>query len=329
MHLGNENWFWLMAAPFGIGAVLMLFNFWRDKRDLKLLGHHNLVLSPRMALLRRVVRGTLLFLGLLLILLGAARLQGKLTPQDLVSNGIDVMVVLDVSKSMLTQDVAPNRLEAAKQTLLSWTRPLEGDRVGLVLFAGEAVIQVPLTLDMEAASLLLERADVDAVSKGGTDIGEGIRTALAAFPKEDDKKRGRAILLMTDGEPTRGASNAGEAFNEAKDKKIPIVAVGMGTRQGRPIPDGVSFWGEGIYKKDANGNVVISRLDEETLRSAAEITGGVFVNGDSPQGLSSVRKILDQLQKTEMKGLGVMKREELSPAMGVWAAGALLLSGIL
>jgi Ca-activated chloride channel family protein len=327
--MGNENWFWLMAAPFGLGALLMAFTFWRDKRDLKLLGHHNLVLSPGLALGRRILRGTLMMTGLFLILLGAARLQGKLTPQDLVSNGVDVMIVLDVSKSMLTQDVEPNRLEAAKQTLLSWLRPLEGDRVGLVLFAGEALIQVPLTLDMEAASLLLERADVDAVSKGGTDIGEGIRTALAAFPKEDGKGRGKAILLMTDGEPTRGASSAGDSFQEAKEKKIPIVAVGMGTRQGRPIPDGVSFWGEGVYKKYGDGRVVISRLDEELLKNAAETTGGVFIHGDSAQGLASVRKILDQLQKTQMKGLGVMKREELSPALGVWAAGALMLSGIL
>jgi len=329
MNFGNENWLWFLAVPFGVGACFMFYTFFRDRRDLGLLGRRNLVLSPGFALSRRILRGSLLLVSLLLILLGAARLQGKLVPQDLVSRGVDVMIVLDVSKSMLTQDVRPNRLEAAKRALNSWMGNLEGNRVGLVVFAGEALIQVPLTLDMEAASTVLERADVEAVSRGGTDIGEGIRTALAAFPKENADQRGRALLLLTDGEPTRGASNVEAACREAKEKKVPIVAVGLGTRQGRPIPDGVSFWGEPLNKRDSSGQQVVSRLDEGTLAKIADLTGGIFLHGDSAESLSAIEKTLDRLQKTEMKGKGTVKREELSPSLSAWAAGALLLSGLL
>lgn len=244
-------------------------------------------------------------------------------------SGIDVMVVLDTSKSMLSQDLVPDRLGAAKKALLDWLDNRQGDRVGLVVFAGEAITQVPLTLDLEAVSQVLDKADVDAVDRGGTDIGEGIRTALASFPMENEEKRGRVILLLTDGEPTSGASNLTKACLEAKEKGVPIVAVGMGTRKGKPIPDGASFWGEALYKKDAAGRVVISRLDEETLEKAAQITDGMVVHGDSSEGLASIGGVLEKLKKTAMKGKGGMRREELAPSMGAWAAGSLMLAVLL
>ena len=110
---------------------------------------------------------------------------------------------------------------------------------------------------------------------------------------------------------------------------VPIVAIGVGTRQGRPIPEGVSFWGEQVYKKDQSGNTVISRLDERALQKIAEITGGAFVHGDSLQGLASIDKALSGLTRTEMKGKGVVRRQELAPSLGAWAAGALLLSALI
>jgi Ca-activated chloride channel family protein len=268
-------------------------------------------------------------MGLFLALLGAVRLQGKPVPEDLNLNGIDVMVVLDVSKSMMTRDLVPNRLEAAKKAVSDWMQNREGDRVGLVVFAGEALVQVPLTFDLDAVSLVLSKDDVDAVDRGGTDIGEGIRTALAAFEKDDQKKRGKAVLLITDGETTEGASDVTGACKEAKVGNIPILAVGIGTPQGSPIPDGVSFWGESVYKKDASGNVHISHLDEATLRKIAELSGGSFVQGDNEAGLASIGGVLDKLQKTEMKGQGAMRREELAPSLGAWSAGALLLSVLI
>lgn len=329
MIFGNFTWLVPLGALFFLWLVLSLLNLWRDRRDLEILGYQNLVLSPNAAWGRRVVKGFFLLGGFFLILLGAARLQGKFLPEDLNLRGSDVMVLLDVSKSMLTQDMVPNRLEAAKKAVLTWLQSRDGDQVGVAVFAGQSIVQVPLTLDLQAASLVLERADVEAVDRGGTDIGEGIRTALSSFPKENPDKRGRAILLITDGEVTDGASNLEAACREAKEKGVPVVTVGIGTPQGRPIPAGSSFWGEAEYKRDAAGNVHVSRLDEKTLRKVADSTGGRFVQADSERSLSGIDAALSGLQKTQMKGKGTMRRQELAPAMGVAAAVSLLLAAIL
>lgn len=329
MNFGNAAWFLPLLGLFLVWLGLAVFTLWRDRRDLEFLGYHHLVLAPQVVWGRRVLRGLFLLGGFFLLFLGAVRLQGKPVPEDLHLRGSDVMVVLDLSKSMLTQDMIPNRLEAAKKAVLSWMKNQDGDRVGLVVFAGEALIQVPLTLDLQATSMVLERDDVDAVDRGGTDIGEGIRTALAAFPKENPDKRGRAILLITDGELTDGASNLDQACAEAKEKNVPIVAVGIGTPQGKPIPDGVSLWGEPIYKMERGGSVHVSHLDEKTLQNIANLTDGVFVQGDSSQGLDAIDKALNGLQKTEMKDKGAMRREEFAPSLGAFAALTLLLSAVL
>lgn len=329
MHIENEDWLWPLAALCLFWAALTIYTLWRDRRDLEILGAHHFVLSPQVLWGRRILKSALLLGAFLAVFLGAVRLQGKPVPGDLDLTGADVMIVLDVSKSMLTQDIVPNRLEAAKKSLMSLLQNSEGNRMGLAVFAGEALVQVPLTLDLEACRLVLEKEDVYAVDKGGTDIGEGIRAALHAFPKDDQNHRGRAILLFTDGGITDGASNVTEACLEAKEMKVPIIAVGVGTRQGRSIPDGVSFWGEPAYKKDRAGNTVISRLDEQTLTKIAEMTDGVFVHGDTPEGLDSVEKALNGLEKTEMKGKGILRREELAPSLGGLAAGILLLSSLI
>ncbi len=329
MHIANDNWFWYLAPLFLVWAMATFYTFWRDKRDLVLLGNHNLVLAPAVVWARRVVKGFLILAGFFLVLLGAVRLQGKPVPGDLNLRGIDVMVVLDVSKSMLTQDMVPNRLEAAKKAVLDWLQNEDGDRVGVVIFAGEALVQVPLTMDLEAVSLVLSKADVDSVDRGGTDIGEGIKTAMAAFEKDDQSKRGKAILLITDGETTEGSSDVSQACQQAKEKNIPVLAVGIGTPQGKPIPDGASFWGEALYKKDQAGNIHISHLDEGTLKKIADLTGGVFVQGDNAESLSSIKDHLNQLQKTEMKGKGTVRREEWAPALAAGSAFTLLLSFLL
>jgi Ca-activated chloride channel homolog len=329
MHIENQAWLWPLGALCLLWGLWTVLTFRRDRRDLKTLGEHHFLLAPEVVWGRRILKGSLLLAAFALVFLGAVRPQGKPVPGDLDLTGSDVMIVLDVSKSMLTQDIVPDRLEAAKRALMALLQSREGNRMGLVVFAGEALVQVPLTLDLEACQLVLDKDDVDAVDRGGTDIGEGIRTALGAFPKDGSDHRGRAILLVTDGGITHGASNVEDACREAKEMKVPIIAVGIGTRQGRYIPDGVSFWGEPNYKKDRRGNLVVSRLDEATLGRIADSTGGVFIHGDTPDGLSSIGKALDGLEKTEMKGAGTVRRKELAPSLGRIAAGVLLLSALI
>ncbi len=329
IDFGNPN------ALFPLLTVLLLmlawgaWTLWKDRRDLDYLGEQNLVWSPLRVWARRAVKGTLALVALVFLFLGAAQLQGKPVPEELNMSGVDVMIVLDVSKSMLSQDILPNRLTAAKRALFNWISNRQGDRVGLVIFAGESLVQVPLTMDLNAVQLVLVKADPDEVDRGGTDIGEGIQTALDSLDKEEDKKRGKAILLMTDGEITEGSAILPKVLERAAQMKVPIVTVGMGTPQGRPIPDGTAFWGEMTYKRDAGGSVHISRLDETTLRHIADSTGGEYIPGDTEQNLKSINSTLDKLQKTLMKGEGGMKREELSPRMALGAAFSLFLASVL
>lgn len=332
MHFGEGQLVYPLLILAGGLAVLAFFTLGRDRRDLERLGFRNLALSSRGALVRRGTVSFLLVAALVLAAAGAARLQGRLMPQDMESVGSDVMVCLDVSKSMLANDVSPNRLAAAKAALLDWLSVREGDRVGLTVFAGESAVQVPLTLDLDAVATVLDRADVDALDRGGTDIGDAVRTALGSFPDAEGRereKRGRAIVILTDGELTREASDVDGAVEEARRKGVLVLAVGVGTRQGKPIPDGYSIWGEPIAKQDARGNVVVSRLDEALLRRIAAATGGAYVSGESRSALSALGPILDRMQRTALKGKGAMKREELTPVLGAATAGILLLAFLL
>jgi Ca-activated chloride channel family protein len=326
---GNQDAFWpLLAALF----LMILWGLWtlrKDRRDLDFLGKQNLVWSPFRVWTRRAVKGGMAMAALVLLFLGASRLQGKPVPDQLNMSGVDVMIVLDVSKSMLTQDILPNRLEAAKRALMKWLSGRQGDRVGVVIFAGEALVQVPLTLDLNAVSLVLAKADPDEVDLGGTDIGKGLQAALESLGKVEDKKRGKAILLLTDGEITEGSAILPQVLERSRQMNVPIVAVGMGTPQGRPIPDGTAFWGEATYKRDSSGAVHISRLDEDTLRHIADTTQGGYISGSSVENLDDIDSTLDKLQKTQMKGQGGMKREELSPRLALGAAFSLFLASVL
>jgi Ca-activated chloride channel family protein len=175
----------------------------------------------------------------------------------------------------------------------------------------------------------LDGADVDAVDLGGTNFAEAIETALKSFPEEKEpSKRGRVLLLYTDGEPTAGEDDLKNALEEAKQRHVAVVSIGVGTPQGQPIPDGQSFWGEAEYKHDQQGRVVVSRLDEDTLKRMASTTGGVYAPGNSPRALANVQSLLEKLEKTLIRGQDSMKRHELAPSMGL-AASVFLLAAVV
>jgi Ca-activated chloride channel family protein len=331
MHFGNSNY---LFPLFALGAALLalaVWTFFRDRRDLRELGHRNLVLSPVAALIRRGLKALLLLGALTACALGASRWLGQPIPGDAGQFGLDIMVVLDVSKSMLSRDVNPNRLEAAKQALLDSLGKLEGNRVGFEVFAGDAIIQVPLTLDMDAVSNVIEGADVDAVDLGGTNLAVALETALKAFPQDEKgqepSKRGRVILFYTDGEPTAGENELKDALEEAKNLHVAVACIGVGTPKGQPIPDGQSFWGEAQYKHDEEGRMVVSRLDEDNLRAIASATGGLYVSGDSSGALSHIESLLNKLEKSMIHDKNTMQRHELAPETGL-AASLLLLAAV-
>lgn len=207
-------------------------------------------------------RSLLLLLGLSLVIFAVARPQWGARAVMLKRRGLDIVVALDVSKSMLATDVKPDRLTRAKREISGVLDRLAGDRIGLVVFAGDAFVQCPLTLDAAAARLLLEAVDTHSAGRPGTAIAEAIRTASDMF--ETNEHQFKVLILVTDGESTEG--DALSAAQDAAKVGIRIYTVGVGTPSGEPIPVYDDEGQQLGFKKDDAGQVVLSKLDEVELQ---------------------------------------------------------------
>ena len=218
--------------------------------------------------------------------------------------GVQVVVVLDVSASMLAQDVKPDRLTRAKLEMIELMARLDGDEVGLVLFSGSAFIQLPLTSDYLTARRFLDAANTDSISRPGTVIGRAIEMAALAF--DEDREGAKVILLMTDGEDseTDPVAAAGEAAKEG----ITIFTVGFGSAQGEPVPD-LGRRGNVIgFKTDRAGAQVLSRLDEETLRAVADAAGGSYFRAGG--AAAAIANRIDDLQASRLDSREEIQRIE-------------------
>ena len=216
--------------------------------------------------------------------------------EDLKQKGIDIVVAMDVSSSMLAEDIKPNRLERAKRKVSDLIQMLMGDRIGLVAFAGASFIQCPLTLDYSAAKIFLDILDADLIPIPGTDLGSAILKSLQTFKDEDNTSK--VILLITDGEDH--GKKLPEAFKKAKEMGVRIFAIGVGGDIGAPIPKKT---GPG-FKVDRQGEVTLSKLDENALQTVAIETGGAYVRsvtGDMDLKKIYIEKIKGQLNDKELK----------------------------
>lgn len=242
---------------------------------------------------RRRTKVVLQGLAILLLLLALAGPRVGSREITVKRRGADLIFALDTSLSMRAQDIPPSRLAKARRQVASLFDRLEGDRVGIVAFAGDAFLQCPLTVDYGAARMFLDVLDVGAVSRPGTNIGGALRTALDAFPDNDG--RHQAIILVTDGEDHSGGALA--AAEEAARRGVRVYTVGVGSEAGEPIPleDG------GGYKKDRQGGVVMTALDTETLERIALDTGGEFYRATT--GELELDRIYESLQHLEEKEL--------------------------
>ncbi len=213
--------------------------------------------------------------------------------KDLEQKGVDIVIALDVSSSMLAQDIKPNRLERAKYKIMDLLNMLEGDRVGLVAFAGTSYLQCPLTLDYSATRIFLNAIDTELIPVPGTAIGHAIRTSVKAFNTQDT--RSRAIILITDGEDHTG--DAIQSANWAKEHKTKVFAIGIGNNIGAPIPNPKP--GASGFKKDKDGEVILTKLDEPTLKQMALQTGGSYVR--SVSGDMDLQKLYRENIKHKVK----------------------------
>ncbi len=282
--------------------LMLLFIFWagrRHKAALARLGNPALVkrLSATVNWRGRRWQTALWFVVLGAMLVALARPQWGSESREVEQEGIEVMVALDVSNSMLAQDIKPDRLSRAKLEIADLMNRLGGDEIGLVLFSGASFIQFPLTSDYATARTFLDNARPEVISKQGTNIGDAIRTALSGF--DANRSSQKVIVLITDGESHDGDALA--MAQAAADQGVLLYTIGFGSPDGEPIPE-YSAQGEVIgYKRDQTGEVILSRLDETTLQQIAGLGGGRYfqatVDGSE---LAALTAELNALQKGEL-----------------------------
>jgi len=256
---------------------------------------------------RRRMKAILQVVGVLLVIASLAGPRVGSREVTVKRRGIDLVVALDTSASMNAQDIVPTRLAKAKREVSAFLDRLDGDRVGLVAFAGDAFLQCPLTLDYGAARMFLEVLDENSVSRPGTNLGAAIRTALGAFPEGDDKYK--AIVLVTDGEDHSGAAQ--EAAEEAARRGIRVYPIGVGSETGEPIPLVDDGRRSGGYKKDRRGEIIMTALDVEELERIALATGGEFHRATTGElELERIYEALERLGEREVASRSFTQFEE-------------------
>ncbi len=298
MTFANTDYLYLLAVI----PAMALFGAWmilRRRAAVSRLGDPDLIarLSAGVDWRSRRARNALWIIALALAAVAFARPQWGSEIQVLERQGVQLVIALDISQSMLAEDVKPSRLERAKLEVNSLLERLDGDEVGLVLFSGAAFLQFPLTFDYAAARTYIDNARPGLISLPGTAIGEAIESAMPAF---DETRPGqKVIIIMTDGENHEGDPMA--AVEEARREGAVIYTVGFGSGAGEPIP-AMDSWGrqEG-YKRDRAGNVAISRLDEATLREIAGAGGGRYYRAAASGAMQALAAELDALQQESVE----------------------------
>jgi len=271
MKFGNLNYLFLLwIVP--VLVVFYLYAFRKRDKLLQLFCGKELVgeLVPDFKRSRRGIKALLMLLSIIFGIVALTQPQWGFHWEEIKRVGVDIIVAIDVSESMLAEDVKPNRLERAKREIFDLIEMLEGDRVGLIAFAGTSFVQCPLTLDYGACKMFLDYIDTDLIPVPGTAIADVIRTAIKSFSKRERKSK--ALILITDGEDHEGEPI--EAAKEAKKEGIKIFPIGVGQEGGAPIP---LKDGSGGFKKDRQGDMVITHLDETILQKIALETGGSYV----------------------------------------------------
>ena len=281
----------LLALPFFM-VLFWMMRRWK-KRALASFGRSGNIqrLMPDASTSRPFWKFILLMLAYTSLIIGLVDPQVGSKLEKIKRRGVDLIIALDVSNSMLAQDIKPNRLERAKQAISKLIDNLENDRIGLIVFAGKAYTQMPITTDYGAAKLFLSTISPGQIPIQGTAIGEAIERGIQGF---GSSKQSKAIILITDGE--NHEDDAVAKAREAAAKGIPVYAIGMGLPEGAPIP--IYYAGNQIgYKKDKDGNTIITRLDEKMLQEIANAGNGIFVRANNTQ--AGLKKVLDEVNKMQ------------------------------
>lgn len=279
-------------------AVMFLAVFARKKRALEALGEARLLgrISSANPDIQKI-KALLLTAAVFFAVIALARPQFGTKLVTMEQKGADIVIAVDVSRSMLAEDIKPDRLEKAKQTLGTLVQQMEGNRVGIIAFAGTAFWQCPLTLDISSVNLFLQIMDANLIPLPGTVIGDAVRLAIRGLEKTPPKSK--AIVLITDGEDHD--SKPLDAAEEAASNGIKIYTIGIGNPAGEPIPVKDDNGGFKEYQKDKKGNVVMSKMDEETLSKMSAATGGLYFRAE--QNGAEAYRIADEINGLDKQKL--------------------------
>lgn len=297
-ELENPKYFYLLAL-IPILVVLFLFNLvWKRKKqaqfsDLELFKK----LSPEKSTFKPVLKIVVLSLAFACLVIALVNPKMGTKMETVKRQGIDIVFAVDISKSMLAEDIAPNRLEKTKQLVSQIINELGNDRVGIVGYAGSAYPVLPMTTDYGIAKMYLQSMNTDMVSSQGTAINDALKLSVDYF---DIKETSKLIILVSDGEDH--GVGADEVIAMAKDKNIKIFSIGMGTEKGAMIPIKDNRGNIISYKKDQNGDNVITKMYPETLKSISDKTKSKYINGsNTKEVVEAVKSQLDKIEKTEFE----------------------------
>ncbi|MDA3930121.1 MAG: VWA domain-containing protein [Prolixibacteraceae bacterium] len=297
-RFGNPEY--LMALVL-IPVLIILYIIFNRKRKkaIQEFGNPELLepLMPNASSARLAWKFTIILTALTFLIIGIARPQFGAKLQKIKRQGVEIIIALDVSNSMMAEDIQPNRLERAKRAISRLTERLNNDKIGLIVFAGDAYTQVPITTDYTSAKLFLSSINTSIVPKQGTAIGSAINLGMKSFTPETESSK--AIVIITDGE--NHEDDAVEMATIAQEEDIIVHTIGMGLPQGGPIPI-INANGQKDFRKDKNGEVVVTKLDEKMLQEIAVAGGGKYVRANNTEvGINAIFDEINKMQKTELE----------------------------
>jgi len=298
MQLEEKIWFWLLLVIPILIVLFTIVQLWKRHAQNKFANQRIIKrLSPNRSHFKPILKLIVLCLafGCLTIAMVNPKIGTKL--ETVKRQGVDIVFAVDVSKSMLAEDIAPNRLEKSKQLVTQIINNLASDRIGIIAYAGKAFPQLPITTDYAAAKMFLQSMNTDMLSSQGTAINEAIQLARTYY--DDEEQTNRVLIIISDGEDHSDV--ALDVAEAAADEGIKIFTIGVGDTKGAPIPikrNGIVL----NYKKDNTGETVITKLNEETLKDIAEEANGEYINGrNTTEVVESIRDILNKMDKKEFE----------------------------
>ena len=322
MRFANPEYLYLLIL-IPLFIVVYIYSNYRRRKRLKEYGDINLLseLMPDVSHYRPDVKFWLALTAAVLLIIVVARPQFGSKMESVTRQGIETVIALDISNSMLAEDIAPNRLEKSKKIISKLIDKFENDKIGLIVFAGDAFVQLPITNDFISAKMFMESISPSLINRQGTDIGAAINLAMKSFTP--DKEVGKAVIVITDGDNHEGGAE--DAAKAAAEKGVSVYILGVGSLEGAPIPSEES----NDYRRDKEGNVIVTKLNEEMGQNIAKAGNGAYIRVDNTNNAQRLlEKELDKLAKADVTSEVFTEYDEQFHIVA-WLALLLLIADIL